>query len=383
MGVGGVVDKGRARRPARDALCREAQIWFGDDDYGHEAAPARRKAQSIFPGEEPLRGRQELEAVCCPESPLTTQRKRAQSSGVSAQEDRSPRHPSLGVLRLDYDYPAAPGDIDHPASYGYPVHYRVVPGMSFELCQSGVLPDDVKRAFIKAIRWLDDAKGISAITSDCGFMMWFQQLARLHTKKPVFLSSLVAIPTVALTLSRRRKIAVLTANSVSLARMTDLVRRDCGGCTFGDRLVLVGCQDVDGFEAVALGEKVEMQRVGPGVVRLALESCAQHDIGAFIFECTELPPFSEAVRRATGLPVFDAISCCDFFMSGYTRHERGTAGPDWFAAWDGMQEKYELGRELGLQEKARLNTTELGRRRAIANANAARAAVAATSLVAA
>lgn len=31
------------------------------------------------------------------------------------------------------------------------------------------------------------------------------------------------------------------------------------------------------------------------------------DIGAFLFECSDLPPFSQTVARATGHPVFDFI----------------------------------------------------------------------------
>jgi len=31
----------------------------------------------------------------------------------------------------------------------------------------------------------------------------------------------------------------------------------------------VGCEDVDGFEAVALGEKVDTAKVEPGVVKKA------------------------------------------------------------------------------------------------------------------
>ncbi len=43
-------------------------------------------------------------------------------------------HVSLGIIRLDYNYPPAPGDIDHPDSYAYDVHFRVVPGFTFEMC---------------------------------------------------------------------------------------------------------------------------------------------------------------------------------------------------------------------------------------------------------
>ena len=43
----------------------------------------------------------------------------------------------LGIIRLDYDYPPIPGDVDSPDSFSYDVIYRVVPGLSFEVAQSG------------------------------------------------------------------------------------------------------------------------------------------------------------------------------------------------------------------------------------------------------
>jgi hypothetical protein len=89
---------------------------------------------------------------------------------------------SLGVVRLDYDYPPAPGDIDCADSYDYDVYYRAVPGLSFGMCQKGELTPKVKAEFIEAIQWLDQVKHVSAITGDCGFMMWFQELAREHTQ---------------------------------------------------------------------------------------------------------------------------------------------------------------------------------------------------------
>ena len=57
----------------------------------------------------------------------------------------------LGVIRLDYDYPPAPGDIDSQLSFDYKVVYRVVPGLTFDICQSGTLTDDVKEQLNQAI----------------------------------------------------------------------------------------------------------------------------------------------------------------------------------------------------------------------------------------
>lgn len=93
--------------------------------------------------------------------------------------------PSLGVIRLDYDAPSAPGDIDSLESYAYPVFYRVVPGLTFDVCQSGEMSESVEKEFLNALDFLFEEKGVSGVTGDCGFMMFFQKLARNHTKKPV------------------------------------------------------------------------------------------------------------------------------------------------------------------------------------------------------
>ena len=53
-------------------------------------------------------------------------------------------------------------------------------------------------------------------------------------------------------------------------------------------------------------------------------------------ECTELPPYSDAVRAATHLPVFDAITGCDFLISSCKDSERFGLN-DWHADWDGEQ----------------------------------------------
>lgn len=80
--------------------------------------------------------------------------------------------------------------------YVLQVVYRVVPGLTFAMCQSGTLTAAVDRAFREAIRWLDEDQHVDAITGDCGFMFWFQDMARRQTSKPVLLSSLVQLPAI-------------------------------------------------------------------------------------------------------------------------------------------------------------------------------------------
>jgi Asp/Glu/hydantoin racemase len=274
----------------------------------------------------------------------------------SARTRAKKAHASLGVVRLDYDYPPAPGDIDSPDSFGYDVFYRAVPGLTFAMCQSGKLTDKVQAEFIEAVQWLDKEKGVSAITGDCGFMMWFQDLARQHTHKPVLMSSLVQLPSVCAAYSKTEDIAIFTANSKTLAPMNSLIEEQCGVNPEDTRFQIVGCQDVPGFEAVEVGGKVDVPKVTPGIVALAKEVLEKNSsIRAILLECTELPPYADALRHATGLPVYDAITCCNMFIEGLIDNPRFGIN-DWQEEWDGAQDDYQLGKNLDEEDKKALES---------------------------
>ena len=166
-------------------------------------------------------------------------------------------------------------------------------------------------------RWLEQ-QGVSGITGDCGFMFHYQALVRNLTNLPVFLSPLVLLQAVLTSYNPAKLIVVLTANSNAVP-METMIHNMCHlDEEEGERRILVvGCQDVPGFEAVTLGTAVDLPVVEAGVVNLALHVQQQNpNLAAFIFECTQLPPFSAAVRRATGLPVWDAITGADHFIAG-------------------------------------------------------------------
>lgn len=52
------------------------------------------------------------------------------------------------------------------------------------------------------------------------------------------------------------------------------------------------------------------------------------EIGALLLECTQMPPFAEAIHAATGLPVYDVYTMGMWFYSGLTpRTPARWAGP--------------------------------------------------------
>ena len=224
------------------------------------------------------------------------------------------------------------------------------------MAQAGKMTDEVEARYKDAIKYLE-AEGVSGITGDCGFMMYFQPLARTLTKLPVYKSALCQLPAVTCCYGMKEKIAIFTANGKSLAPMRDLIRDECGVDHEQERYIIVGCEDIPHFgEEVA---KVDTDLATPGMVQKALEvQKANPDIRAFLFECTELPQFSDAVRAATGLPVYDSMTMSDSFMSGVMNNKR-FGKQDWQEEFDGKQADYKFGDDLTDTEKEEVEYSKL------------------------
>lgn len=225
--------------------------------------------------------------------------------------------PVLGVLRLDYSYEPVLGDVDHPGSFAYKAIYRKIPGLTFEVCQSGDITEGVKHNCIEAVRFLN-SKGVKGITGDCGFMINIEPLVRKQTDKPVFLSSLDQLPLILSSIGPDAEVAVLTANSKTLHLIETRLDRLAGVVDRSPRIRILGCQDIPGFEAVAKGEKVDTKKVSHGLRKLVGDFLQKHTkVKCLLFECTELGVYANEIRLMSGLPVYDAITHCNAFMSGF------------------------------------------------------------------
>merc|ERR1712216_34831 len=228
-----------------------------------------------------------------------------------------------------------------PGSHGYPVIYRVVPGLTFEMAQTGFLTEADEKRFVEAIHFLE-AQGVCGIAGDRGFMMYFQKLARRNTKLPVFMSSLAQLPAVTCGFAKNELIAILTVNGKSLKPMKPLIKDECGVDANETRYVIVGCEDVFGT---------------PGIIRKVQQVLKKHpQIRAFCLESAELPPYADSIRSATGLPVYDAITNCAFFMSGHKDNPRFGLN-NWRASWDGKPIDYKFGANLTAEDKMKLRNS--------------------------
>jgi hypothetical protein len=228
----------------------------------------------------------------------------------------------VGIILLDAAFPRPPGDVAHAATFPFPVLYEVVgdatPRRVVEEAAEGLLAP-----FIDAVNRLVD-RGVRGIATCCGFLAIYQQELAAKSPVPVATSSLLQIPQVLRTIGTQDRIGVLTINSATLDE-----RHFSGvGVTSDERarLTVIGLEETKHIYPTIIGEGevLDVALAETEVVKVAAEAIARDPaIGAFVLECTNLPPYAAAVQAATGRPVFDAVTLITWLRNavrqrGYT-----------------------------------------------------------------
>jgi Asp/Glu/hydantoin racemase len=157
------------------------------------------------------------------------------------------------------------------------------------------------------------ALGVDGITTSCGFLACLHQELAAHCSVPIATSSLLQIPLVQSMLPRGKRVGVLTANKAAL---TDDHFRSVGVAT---DLPVVGMppNGVFRFNNSTGQPVVDRDAQEAEVLGMAEELLTQNDnIGAIVCECTNLPPYSAAIERRFGVPVFDIITLVEWFHAG-------------------------------------------------------------------
>ncbi len=225
----------------------------------------------------------------------------------------APSTAALGVLMLDTRFPRPPGDVGNPASFPFPVRYRVVQGASPERVvqqrAAGLL-----QPFIEAARELVKA-GCVGISTTCGFLVLFQRELAAALPVPVMTSSLLQIPDLQTSLAPGELVGVVTISAASLTQ----AHLAAAGAT--GEVPVEGVDAAGEMARAILGNQITLDTalVQAEVVRAAQRLIArQPAVKAIVLECTNMPPYADAVRRATGLPVYDALTA----LTGFWRDLR-------------------------------------------------------------
>ena len=208
--------------------------------------------------------------------------------------------PTLGLLMLHTRFPRPPGDVGHAQTFGFPVRRQVVHGATPERVVRGKDPTALQ-PFIDAAHALR-AEGCVAIGTSCGFLARWQREIQAALPLPVWSSALLQL---AEQQSAGRRCGVLTIEAASLgAAHFEGVGADPAtpveGITPGSALHRTLLQDLPTLDqadaqAQVLGAAQRLLARAPGIDTLVLE-------------CTNLPPYADALRAATGLQVLDVVT---------------------------------------------------------------------------
>ena len=214
---------------------------------------------------------------------------------------------TIGIIVLDCYYPYIPGNVANATTYNFPVRYAVVEGATADrlLYQRDAT---MIEPFIEAARKLQ-AEGVRAITSGCGFMALFQKEIAAAVDIPVFASSLLQVPFIHQITGKR--VGIITADSTCLKP----AHFSGTGVSEDIPVVIGGMETKEAFMQGIIANIGELDDDGirKGVVEVATQLQADHDdLGAILFECSDLPPYAVDVQAATGLPVFDFITMINY-----------------------------------------------------------------------
>ncbi|MCK1554763.1 hypothetical protein IVB11_38450 [Bradyrhizobium sp. 177] len=224
---------------------------------------------------------------------------------------------ALGVLCLDRGLPPGetpppiPGSIRNPATFDFPVITETASGASVANVVQG--DPTLEPAYVAAAQRLVE-RGAVAISSTCGFSVRYQSAVAKSVNVPVAMSSLLLLPTLLRQVPSQFKIAVLTYDSSCLSDdllgINDPVERE--------RIVVGG---IEGGKFWHDERKRPPAPFDVAAIEADLTACAvrlraaHQEIGAILLECGAFPFVAPAVRRVTGLPIYDITTICRLLLA--------------------------------------------------------------------
>ncbi len=221
----------------------------------------------------------------------------------------------LGILSLDTQFPRILGDVGNTDSYPFPAMVKVIDGADATKIVLDGLPDEVLLQRFESAASELEKQGADAIVSTCGFLITVQARIASKVSIPVMLSALSMLPSVLAMTGTR--VGVLTASrpalgSLALAsaqvKQNDIVVQGMENeAIFTDAFLATRAQQAREFDRDAMEKSVVSQ--AETLIRDA------PDIGAIVLECGNLPPYADAIRAATGRPVYHLLDAASWMMA--------------------------------------------------------------------
>jgi len=221
----------------------------------------------------------------------------------------------LGILMLDSSPLNVPGCLACDETFPFPVIREVVRGATVEKMTS--CREELEEAITEAA-WRLERQGVDAIVGNCGFMAIFQKTLQERIQIPVFTSSLLLVPMIALSLPKGKCIGIITFRKDQLS---DKVFQGAGWTSKDIQVAVAGVQDQPAWQALRAPEhpfyRQDLENQLIGVASQFVES--RKDLGALVLECTVMSPFAARLQKEVNLPIYDITMIAKLVFESYAR----------------------------------------------------------------
>jgi len=218
----------------------------------------------------------------------------------------------LLVFRPWYPCVSTPGHQANMQTYDFPVRLKFVE-QPFDDRPFHESPDS--RRGWNVAEWQRSAQelqeeGVRAIVCGCGLTGMIQSFIQSAVDIPVFSSTMLYVPEMVAALPQGKRLGIITVGESFLRAHDNALFRECGIDENTMPLAVAGMYEsdwVDDWTSMA-SDDYDPAVVGGSLLKVAQKLVDDYpDIGHILIECTDMPPWSNTVREATGLPVFDPV----------------------------------------------------------------------------
>ena len=207
--------------------------------------------------------------------------------------------PVVSLLQLDTSFPRIAGDIGSPDTWRADLDIHVVPDLSVARVINKD-PGDTDMSRVEAA--MASARG-DLLTTSCGFLCYWQDRLAAAAAAPFVSSALLALPDL-MDRFPREELAILTFDSGVLTSPA------FAPSLHGFEGRIVGLPEDSHLRQVVARDlpDLDRDRAEDEILRLVDDLCASAGVRALLLECTNLPPYKQALKARFGIEVFDILT---------------------------------------------------------------------------
>ena len=249
---------------------------------------------------------------------------------------KSQRQAVIGIIMLNTQFPRFPGDIGNPDSFASlnvkTVYERVsLATVANVVTGDGIKPEIAEQLLNAATRF--GKVPVDQVLTSCGYLGELQAPLQRAAGVPVVSSSIAVLPFLKSIYGNDSRLGVMTFDSRRLKAhhlllQSPLVQQNLQQspkqsqsqqATGIEHLIVHGMESSPAFYHMIADDELHTQlqplheRLQQEVVEVA-ERFRTVSISALILECTNLSPFKNEIREATGVPVFDIFDVSRFLL---------------------------------------------------------------------